>query len=107
MPFAACVCIAQETGASTAKSAEEEVIVLDDAWVAAEVDGDRNVLDHILIDDFLATLGSGKTIDRNAYIDYILSKDIQPFTVVHNTIRVHGDTALIIDLSESGKTKFT
>jgi hypothetical protein len=33
--------------------------------------------------------------------------DIPPFTVTNDFMAVHGDTAVVIDLSESGKTKFT
>ncbi len=46
-------------------------------------------------------------MDRTAYIDFIVSLDIPPFTVTNDFMAVHGDTAVVIDLSESGKTKFT
>ena len=86
---------------------EAELIALDDAWIDAEVSGDRETLERILDEQFLATWASGKTIDRGEYIDYILSKELSPFSVVHDSIRVHGDTAVVIDVSETGKTKFT
>ena len=86
---------------------EAELIALDDAWIDAEVSGDREALERILDEQFLATWASGKTIDRSEYIDYILSEELSPFSVVHDTIRVHGDTAVVIDVSETGKTKFT
>ena len=95
------------TGATATSLAEAELIALDDAWIDAEVSGDRVSLERILDEQFLATWASGKTIDRTGYIDYILSKEISPFSVVHDAIRVHGDTALVIDITESGKTKFT
>jgi hypothetical protein len=37
----------------------------------------------------------------------MLSKEIPPLGVVHDAIRVHDDTALVVDVSETGKTKFT
>ena len=86
---------------------EAELIALDDAWIDAEVSGDREALERILDEQFLATWASGKTIDRSEYIDYILSEELSPFSVVHDSIRVHGDTAVVIDVSETGKTKFT
>ena len=102
--FFACA-VAPEANADS--SAEAELIALDDAWIDAEVSGDRKALERILDEQFLATWASGRTIDRTAYIDYILSEEISPFSVVHNAIQVHDDTAVVIDVSESGKTKFT
>ena len=88
-------------------SPEAEIIALDDAWIDAEVSGDRSALERILHEDFLATFASGRTIDRTTFIDQVLANRPAPFSVIHESIRVHGDTALIIDVSENGKTKFT
>ena len=93
--------------ASAESSPEAEIIALDDAWIDAEVGGDREALERILHEDFLATFASGRTIDRTTFIDLVLANRPQPFSVVHESIRVHGDTALIIDVSANGKTKFT
>ena len=92
---------------STETSSETELIALDDAWIVAEVAGDRDALERILHEDFLATFASGRTIDRATFIDLIVDNPPAPFTVTHETIRVHGDTALVIDVSEDEKTKFT
>lgn len=92
---------------STETSPEAELIALDDAWINAEVGGDRDDLERILHEDFLATFASGRTIDRTTFIDLVLANRPAPFSVTHESIRVHGDTALIIDVSENGKTKFT
>ena len=100
----ACALASEATADSLA---EAELIALDDAWINAEVSGDRKALERILDEQFLATWASGKTIDRTAYIDYILSEEISPFSVVHSVIQVHDNTAVVIDVSESGKTKFT
>jgi len=86
---------------------EAELIALDDAWINAEVGGDRMALERILHEDFLATFASGRTIDRNTFIDLVLGHPPAPFSVTHQSIRVYGDTALVIDVSEDGKTKFT
>ncbi len=104
---AACANADDITESATELSPEAELIALDDAWIDAEVSGDRKSLERILDEQFLATWASGRTIDRAAYIDYILSEKIPPFSVVHDVIRIYGDTALVIDISESGKTKFT
>ena len=88
-------------------AAEAELIALDEAWIDAEVRGDRAALERILHEQFLATYPSGRTVDRATFIDDVLKNDIAPFVVTHESIRVHGDTALIIDVSESGNMKYT
>lgn len=85
---------------------QSELISLSDAWIAAEVGHDKPALERILDERFLATFASsGKTIDRPAYIAWILQSRIEPFTVVNEVVNLHGDTALVI--STAGTTKFT
>lgn len=84
-----------------------ELTALVDAWIEAEVQDDRSALENILHEDFLSTFASGQTLDRAAYIDVIVGLDIPPFTVRNESIRQHGDTAVVIDVSEDGTTKFT
>ena len=84
-----------------------ELIALDKAWIDAEVNRDQAALEQILDEQFLATFPSGKTIDRSAYIDWIMTSEIEPFEVTQDEIRVHGDTALVIDSTLDRLTKFT
>jgi len=88
-------------------SNKAELTALVEAWIDAEVRSDRKALERILDKEFLSTFASGKTIDRTAYIDFIVSQDIPPFEVTNDFTIVHGDTAVVIDVSESGETKFT
>ena len=88
-------------------AAEIEIIALDQAWIDAEVAHDRQALERILDEQFLNTFASGKIVDRAAYIDWIMATDISPFQVVHEEIRVHGDTALVIDRTPSGTFQFS
>jgi hypothetical protein len=83
-----------------------QLIALSDAWIAAEVGHDKAALERILDERFLATFASsGKTIDRSAYIAWIMQNPIDPFTVTNGVVNLHGDTALVI--STEGTTKFT
>lgn len=84
-----------------------ELTELVEAWIDAEVEDDREALERILHEDFLSTFASGLTLDRTAYIDFILGLDIAPFTVTNEVIRIHDETAVVIDVSEDGETKFT
>lgn len=85
---------------------EQEVIALDDAWVAAEVSRDRAALERIIDPHALFTYPSGKTIGREAFIDGIMAANLKPYTVRHEAIVISGDTAQIIDASEDGAMKF-
>lgn len=84
-----------------------ELTALVTAWIDAEVHDDRDVLEQIFHEDFLSTFASGATMGRTEYIDFILSLDISPFTVTNEAMRVFGNTAVVIDVSDDGKTKFT
>ncbi len=85
----------------------EELTDLVEAWIDAEVQDDRKALEEILHEDFLSTFASGTTLDRASYIDFIIGLDISPFSVKNESMVQHGDTVVVIDVSESGATKFT
>ncbi len=85
---------------------QSELVALDDAWIDAEVRHDSAALEKILDDGFLATFASGKTLDRTAFLAWITQAQIAPFSVVHDEIRVHGDTAVVVDSTADGENKF-
>ena len=79
---------------------QQELILLSDKWIAAEVGHDRGRLEQIMDERFLSTFASsGKTIDRSAYIAWILKNEIQPFQVLNKVINIHGKSALVISTS--------
>ena len=84
-----------------------ELTALVEAWIRAEVQSDGAALERILHEDFLSTFASGTTLDRASYIDFIVGLDISPFKVQNESMVRHGDTVVVIDISESGNTKFT
>ena len=49
-----------------AQVAESEINALNSKWITAEVNHDTGTLERVLDERFLATLVSGKTIDRSA-----------------------------------------
>lgn len=85
----------------------KELTALVNAWIHAEVQSDGSALEEILHENFLSTFASGTTLDRTSYIDFIMSLDISPFKVKNESMVQHGDTVVVIDISESGATKFT
>jgi len=97
---------AEESDAAT-RAAMAELRALDDAWIEAEIGRDRAALERILHEDFLATFGSGRTVDRDGFIEMVMSNDIPPFTVTLDYFRVFGDTAVVVERNGNGKTKYT
>ena len=86
---------------------ESELIALSNAWIDAEVHHDKAALERLLDERFLATLSSGKTVDRTAFIDTIMNMEIKPFEVLNEVVNVHGDAALVISTTTNRATKFT
>lgn len=84
-----------------------QLTALEEAWINAEVQSDRNALEEILHEDFLSTFASGATLDRSSYIEFIVGLDLSPFKVTNESMVQHGDTVVVIDVSEDGATKFT
>lgn len=106
--LAIAMLVTRAAGAQDSDSlAIAELMALDQAWIDAEVARDRPALELILDEGFLATLFSGRTIDREAFIEMILEANLEPFEVVHETVRVHGDVAVVIDTSPDGKVKYS
>ena len=85
--------------------ATSEVIALSDAWIQAEINQNKGTLERVLDEQFLATLTSGKTIDRRAYIEWITSSKIDPFEVDREAIKVHGDAALVVGVIKGENLK--
>ena len=84
-----------------------EMTALVEQWIDAEVRSDGEALAEILHEEFLSTFASGKTLERDAYIDFIIGLDISPFKVINESMVQHGDVVVVIDVSEDGGTKFT
>ncbi len=84
-----------------------ELSALVETWIDAEVQSDAKALEKILHENFLSTFASGKTLDRSSYIDFIIGLDIPSFKVINESMVRHGETVVVIDVSESGTTKFT
>lgn len=84
-----------------------EMTALVESWIDAEVRSDGEALGEILHEAFLSTFASGTTLDRDAYIDFIIGLDISPFKVINESMVQHGEVVVVIDVSENGGTKFT
>ena len=83
---------------------EEQLLALDREWVEAEVKHDRQALERILDERLVVVYASGKTTERTGFINMILSQPIPPYEVVHDMVRVFGDTAVVVDRFGTGLT---
>lgn len=80
--------------------AQKQVLQVDRQWADAEIGRDATALRRLLDDGFIAAYGSGKMVDKEAFIkdvigdptDKILSQDLGDIT-----IRVQGDTAVLVE----------
>ena len=95
---AICVHADDSTEPVTESSPEAELIALDDAWIDAEVHGDKAALERILHEEFLVTFASGRTVDRTTFIDRITENAPAPFKVTHEAIRLMGYELALINL---------
>lgn len=108
--YVVCLATILLAGAASAdwSPEQQELISLSDEWIAAEVGHDKRALERILDERFLATFASsGKTIDRSAYIEWIMQSKIEPFQVLNEVVNIHGDAALVIATSTNRTIKFT
>jgi len=87
---------AQEQAA--APSAEEQIRSLEQEWVDAEIHRDAVALRRILDEKFIATLGAGSPLDREAFIHAVVSSTASDVsqTLSDPTIVVDGDTAVVV-----------
>jgi hypothetical protein len=86
---------------------ESEILALSDTWIHAEVSHDKGTLERVLDRRFLATLISGKTIDKDGYIKWITNAQVDPFEVVDKVIHVYGDTAVVVGVIKDDPLKVT
>lgn len=87
---------------STQRSAEptvaDELHALEQAWVDAEVRRDAEALRQILDEKFVATFGSGRPLDREAFIRAVVSgtsTDVSQ-TLGDATVVVDRETAVVV-----------
>jgi len=91
--------------------AEQQVLDVEKAWVAAETKRDATALRRILDEKFVASFGAEKPLDREAFIKGNVSGPVDPTesqTLTGETVIVDGDTAVVFGTdtlrgTESGK----
>ncbi len=96
---------AETTDTSTEQLTIAELIALNQVWFDARVSQDWDTLERILDDKFLVTFATGETMDRSAFIRAVDHAELPQFEVMHDDIRIHGNTALLVNFSEDRDSK--
>jgi steroid delta-isomerase-like uncharacterized protein len=79
--------------------AKQQVLDLEQEWVAAEHNHDVAALRRILDDKFLASFGVRKPYDKEAFIKETVSDDLDPTesqTLTDRTVIIDQDTAVVV-----------
>ncbi|HEV2174768.1 MAG TPA: nuclear transport factor 2 family protein [Nitrospira sp.] len=79
--------------------AKQQVLDLENEWVAAEIKHDTAALRRILDGKFVATFGAGRPHDKEGFIKGIVSGDVDPTesqTLTDQTVIIDEDTAVSI-----------
>jgi ketosteroid isomerase-like protein len=80
-------------------AAKQQVLDLEQEWVAAEHNHDAAALRRILDDKFVASFGAGKPYDKEAFIKEIVSGDVDPAesqALTDRTVIIDHDTAVVV-----------
>ena len=92
----------------SAAEAEKQALSLGRQWAAAEDKADSVTLRRILDDRFNATLGSGKTYSKEAYIKAMIGDGVVGATgsqtLTDETVLVDRDTAVVIGTDTARRT---
>src|SRR5579864_2291651 len=78
---------------------KQQVLGLEQEWVAAEHKHDAATLRRILDDKFVASFGVEKPYDKEAFIKLIVSSDVDPTesqTLTDRAVIIDRDTAVVV-----------
>ena len=84
---------------STPDGSRRQVLDLEKEWVTAELKHDANTLRRILDDKFLASFEAGKPYGKDAFIQAIVSGELDPTesqTLTDEQVIVDRDTAVVV-----------
>ena len=88
--------------------AKQQVLDLENEWVAAEHNHDAATLRRILDDKFLASFGAEKPLDKEAFIKEIVSEDVDPTesqTLTDRHVIIDQDTAVVVGIDTERGTR--
>src|SRR5947207_2066792 len=82
---------------SSAAHPEDEIVQLEQQWLAAGHAADPSALDVIEADEFIATTPAGDVVTKNELMPQPGGSNRLPkLSLKQTTVRVHGDTAVLM-----------
>ena len=107
LPLVLTLCVAAALSAAVPNSAQtlpsadakQQVLDLEDEWISAEHNHDVTALRRILDDKFVATFGTERLYDKDAFIRDTVRGDIDPTEsqkLTDRTVILDGDTAIVV-----------
>lgn len=87
--------------------ARQQLLDLENEWVAAEDNHDAAVLRRILDEGFVATFGAARTYDKEAFIK-LFGGDVDPTasqTLTYEAVIIDGDTAVLVGTDTARGTR--
>ena len=79
---------------------EQDVLTVEDLYVAAELGRDEDALRRVVHDRFTLNLAGGTTADKDGLIAAVLGMDMTGQTVTERSVVVEGDTAVVCGTAE-------
>lgn len=79
------------------------VIAVDDARIASRTAGDADALESIYADDYVLITAEGDVRSRKDQIDELRAGQLQfqPLEIVERSVRLYGDTAIVLSRERS------
>ncbi len=84
----------------TSRIAGQQVLAVEDEYIAAEVSHDEATLRRLVDDRFVLNSSNGQTSDKEALISGVLSMNMVGQTISERTVLVEGDIAIIFGTAE-------
>jgi hypothetical protein len=75
---------------------EQRVLAVEQLWIKAEIEHDQGTLMRVLDPSFVVTSGSGKPLDKAAFIAEAMRFTFASQKVTHDVVHVDRDTAVIV-----------
>src|SRR5262249_36331773 len=89
-------------------STKQQVLDIEQEWVAAEHGHDAATLQRILDAKFVASFGAGKPYSKEAFIKAIISEEVDPTesqTLTDRTVIIDRDTAVVVGTDTAHGTR--
>jgi hypothetical protein len=87
---------ADQPASKTHNPEEQRVLAVEQSWIKAEVEHDQGTLMRVLDPNFVVTSGSGKPIDKAAFIAEAMRFTFASQKVAHDVVHVDHHTAVIV-----------